>query len=355
MSLPAPLTPAGCDLTSHTYFPLHYDRLLRSRWWRRASDLARSRNMDLWAHAFREVPSASLPDDDADLADMAGFGRDLAAFLAVKTELLEPWVRCSDGRWYHPTLAEVATELWGRMDGQRRANRERQNAHRARLKQERVTLETGDVTRDVTPKAHDVTRDRATGRAPVTLETGDVTRFSGPKERKGYLGSNDPVASASPRDHLSAVPESISPTIAKHEPWARDAQFSALWDAATPEMRRRAKSKAKVWPEWVKARRLTDPGAILGGLAHYLERDPDVKRTGGPGLHIWLRDRTFEAWSQPNAPAGANWPATRWAAAVEIWMESGRWDPGLGPDPGQPGCRAPPSVLIQPTKIEGVA
>lgn len=330
MSPPEPLTPPGCDLRSHTYFPLHYDRLLRSKWWRRASDLARSRNIDLWAHAFREVPAASLPDDDADLADMAGFGRDLAAFLAAKAEIMEPWVLCSDGRHYHPTLSEVASELWDRMDAKRRANRERQNAHRERIKTASVTPGSDPVTRD-TPPLSRVTEGPTP--PPVTLENAPVTRFSGPKERKGK--ETDSVASAAP-----------SATAQKPDPWKADPEFLAVWDGATPQMRRRSKSMAKAWAEWVKARKASDPAKILAGLRAYLREDPDVQRTGGPGLQHWLRDRTFEQWSAAADPS-VSWTPDRWAAALAIWRESGRWGESLGPKPGEPGCRVPASLLLK--------
>ena len=109
---PDPLTPPDCDLSSYDWFPLKYRLLQQSEWWLSASDLARSRNIDLWTEAYAQVPAASLPDNDVVLARFAGFGRDVAGFRIVKAELLAPWTLCSDGRWYHPTLAEVASEAW---------------------------------------------------------------------------------------------------------------------------------------------------------------------------------------------------------------------------------------------------
>lgn len=106
--LPAPPVPADADLTGFGWFPLHHKRLKQSEWWLSASDLARSRNVDLWAEAFEQVPAASLPDSDVILAKMAGFGRDIAGWRMAKAEIMAPWTLCSDGRWYHPTLAEVA-------------------------------------------------------------------------------------------------------------------------------------------------------------------------------------------------------------------------------------------------------
>lgn len=110
---PAPLTPSDCDLSAYDWFPLKHKRLMRSAWWLRASDRAKALNIELWCAAYEEVPAASLPDDDVALSEIAGFGRrDLTAWLAIKDEVMAPWVLCSDGRWYHETLAEVANEAW---------------------------------------------------------------------------------------------------------------------------------------------------------------------------------------------------------------------------------------------------
>ncbi len=109
-----PLTPADCDLTGYDWFPLQHKRLKQSEWWLTASDLARSRNVDLWAEAYEQVPAASLPNSDVVLARFAGYGRDVEAFRAVKAEIMAAWVLCSDGRFYHPVLAEVAREAWER-------------------------------------------------------------------------------------------------------------------------------------------------------------------------------------------------------------------------------------------------
>lgn len=160
------------------------------------------------------------------------------------------------------------------------------------------------------------------------------------------LGTNVPVASAAP----SAT------TPMSEEPWIKDVEFAKVWEIATPEMRRRAKSKAKVWPEWRKIRKATDPSVVLAGLVAYLSGDPDVKRTGGPGLHIWLRDRTFETWAcDTPSEMGAGWTEDRWAVAVGIWRMERRWDERLGPEPGEPGCRVPANLIIVGAAARSVA
>jgi hypothetical protein len=168
--LPEPLTPPGCDLGGNDWFPLHFDRLRKSSWWRRATDLARARNVMLWGEAYKSVPAGSLPDDDDELAEAAGFGFDVEYWLANKSEILAPWVMCSDGRWYHPTVAEIALDAWGRVSEKRRADRIRKALQReaVRPKKQVVPCDIGNVPPDRPQKsvgqtAHDRTGQDTTG------------------------------------------------------------------------------------------------------------------------------------------------------------------------------------------------
>lgn len=111
--LPAPLVGPEVDLRHYKWFPLYHKRLRQSAFWKRASDAACRISVDFWAEAYEQVPAGSLPDDDYVLAEWAGFGRrELDDWLKIKPEVMRAWVRCSDGRWYHPTLSEVARAAW---------------------------------------------------------------------------------------------------------------------------------------------------------------------------------------------------------------------------------------------------
>lgn len=140
--LPEPLTPADCDLQDQGWFPFYVDKLRSSRWWRKASHLARSINVDLWAAAWKEVPAASLPDDDQELAQLAGYGRDVEGWKAVREEVLAPWLRTSDGRLYHRTLSEAALDVFERKqkrEENRAADAERKRIARAALAERAAT------------------------------------------------------------------------------------------------------------------------------------------------------------------------------------------------------------------------
>jgi hypothetical protein len=106
-----PLVPAEVDLRGMPFMPLFGDRLFKSTTWIEARPEARAAALQLYWHAFaHEVPAASLPDNERVLADHAGLS--LTVFRRVRPQVLRGWVKCSDGRLYHRTLAEIAIEAW---------------------------------------------------------------------------------------------------------------------------------------------------------------------------------------------------------------------------------------------------
>ncbi len=110
--LPAPLVPAEVDLTDFAFMPLDVRRI-------RDSDIAALESPEacwsavlLWCASWHQVPAASLSDDDRVLANLAGYGRVVKEWLRVREGALHGWVKCSDGRLYHPVVAEKAIEAW---------------------------------------------------------------------------------------------------------------------------------------------------------------------------------------------------------------------------------------------------
>ena len=114
-----PLVPADVDLRDFAFMPLDVVRL-------RDSDLAALEEpatcwaaVLLWCASWHQLPAASLPDDDRVLANLAGFGRVVREWAKVKEGALRGWVRCSDGRLYHPVVAEKALDAWRSKQAQR--------------------------------------------------------------------------------------------------------------------------------------------------------------------------------------------------------------------------------------------
>ncbi|BCA57713.1 DUF1376 domain-containing protein [Sphingomonas sp. HMP6] len=110
--LPAPLTPPDCDVQDFSYMPLHVARL-------RDSDLAAEETPEacwyavlLWAASWHQIPAASLPDNETVLCKLVGLGRDLKTFRKNKAGMMRGYILCSDGRWYHPVVAERANISW---------------------------------------------------------------------------------------------------------------------------------------------------------------------------------------------------------------------------------------------------
>ena len=136
----------------------------------------------------------------------------------------------------------------------------------------------------------------------------------------------------------------------KLDPWERDPAFQRAWDACTPEMRKRAKSRAKAWPEWLKAKRKLDPEGLVRAVQAYVAGDPDVKRTGGPGFHLWLRDACWDNWTGQSAVIAGRIersPDDVWRSKVREFAANGYWPTDDGPRPGRDGCRAPVAILAE--------
>lgn len=107
-----PLTPEDCDLRDFAFMPLDVLRLRDSNLAASASGEEFRAAVLLWCTSWHQVPAGSLPNDDAQLSQFAGFGRVIKEWKKVKSRALHNWRLCSDGRYYHPVVAEKANEAW---------------------------------------------------------------------------------------------------------------------------------------------------------------------------------------------------------------------------------------------------
>jgi uncharacterized protein YdaU (DUF1376 family) len=131
--LPDPLMPADCDLRDFPTLMLDVHRLRRSKAWLKAKRKPELGfyMMNLWTAAWHEVPTGSLEDDDDVLADLAMCDPD--KWREVREDALHGWVKCSDGRWYNPTVCEKAVHAWdSKLERLKRDDNERERKRRER-------------------------------------------------------------------------------------------------------------------------------------------------------------------------------------------------------------------------------
>jgi hypothetical protein len=107
-----PLTPSDADLQDFPFMPLHVARL-------RDSDLANEEHPEacwyavlLWSVAWHQLPAGSLPDNEVVLCKLMGLGRDIKTFRKHRAGAMRGWIPCSDGRLYHPVVAEQVAAAW---------------------------------------------------------------------------------------------------------------------------------------------------------------------------------------------------------------------------------------------------
>lgn len=109
MDGPAPLLPSNVDLRDFEFIPMDVRRVLNSDTWLTGTGDQRAATMALWLESWHQLPAASLPSSDQGLAQLSHAG---AAWKRVRAHALRGWVRCSDGRLYHPVVACKALEAW---------------------------------------------------------------------------------------------------------------------------------------------------------------------------------------------------------------------------------------------------
>ena len=129
----------GWTVADQDWFPLHFHALLGSRFVARAcfggidGRAAGFTAIRLWCEAFKQDPAGTLPEDDVELAQLAGFGPDVAAWQAMRTAALYGWTPCivegEDGRDAtrigHRVVAEQAVFAWNRKWGRKRGREAR--------------------------------------------------------------------------------------------------------------------------------------------------------------------------------------------------------------------------------------
>jgi hypothetical protein len=228
------------------YMPLDVNRMFNSDFYVLSSGDEFKAGLSLWGKAFLQMPAGSLPDDDRLLAHLSGAG---TAWKRVKEVALRGWIKCSDGRLYHRTVAEKAIEAWkARLE--RRARTEAARAARLAARADSGTEPPPSVTEPVTHPVTDNVTPIAT-RVATTSVTDTVTGSKG-TEGKGTEGK------------IRKKEEETPPTPPSRGACSADAEreFDGFWDAYPRKVGKGAARRA-----YAVARKKADPGLILGALA----------------------------------------------------------------------------------------
>lgn len=246
-----PLTPQDCDLRDFSFMPLDVVRLRDSTLAIKATGEEFRAAVLLWCASWHQTPAGSLPDDDAELATFAGFGRVVKEFKKIKVGAMRGWIKCSDGRLYHPVIAEKVIEAWnGKLRQQWRTECARIRKHNERHK---VTVPSPDfeewlsrgrpcglplpVTCDAPAMSHATADDCHTRQASVSsVKQHPMDSGQGQGQGQGQEVNLDAPTdaagpSASAAELLPAVADATAPPKAPRAETALQAACRETWGA----------------------------------------------------------------------------------------------------------------------------
>ncbi|AEK58663.1 hypothetical protein Atc_2015 [Acidithiobacillus caldus SM-1] len=106
-----PLIAEPVDLRNYCWMKLDVCRLMGSDFYHLADNEEFGSGVKLWMAAMRQVPAGSLPNNNRIIASLAGYANAPRRWGRVREMALYGWVPCSDGRLYHPVLAELVLDI----------------------------------------------------------------------------------------------------------------------------------------------------------------------------------------------------------------------------------------------------
>lgn len=276
---PPPLVPDEVDLTEFKFMPLEVARLLQSEWWIVAcvEDPRRAiAAVNLWARSWHQRPAASVPDNDVVLSSMAMVP--LSVWREIRDAVMEAWVLCSDGRWYHPVVAEKARESWGQKQEYQRRKAAFSAQQKARISKRWNKEDTGE----------DTTVD-------TTVDTGRITGGNtNERERKREKDRDLKSANALPP---SAVADGGSDRVPKGEGYTPE--FEAWW-----KLYPRKDEKGAAFRAFKTATKLVTVDRLMDGVRAYAAQkkaDPTFIKHAS----TWLNGH---CWNDEDAPSARKHP-----------------------------------------------
>lgn len=365
MSLPDPLTPADCDLRGMPFMALDVVRLLDSDFFALSTGEEFKAGVALWAKSWNQIPAGSLPVNDRVLAHLAGV--DQKRWPKVREIALHGWVEASDGRLYHPVVAEKAREAWEDRK-QYRSDRSADAERKAREREERSQMfaalkgaglnlawntKTGDLRRLMADHGLSVQTDsRDQSQEPVTDLSQPVTRTVTAKTETG-TGIEEKSFALVAADAATSVGK-----VSSDEVRTAFAEWNDLAKrVGLPTARDFTDDRRKKIASRLRAVGLDGWRSVLATI----EASEFCRGGGERGWRISLDDlfqnRTWNKLRDGGygsvKPAAGEMKLEVWEQLVRMWRDDEPWPESAGPAPDQPGTRVPKQLLIQP--IRGAA
>lgn len=361
---PAPLVPACVDLRDFRFYPIDAVRLRDSRFSASVTGEEFRAGILLWLAAWHQVPAASLPDDDIELAQLAGFGRVVSAWREVRAGALYGWVKCSDGRLYHPVMAEKAIEGWNsklvhqwkkECDRLRKENKAREQRGEDPIPLPDRPAEVSYGTTIAAQPTFAVAVDAVLNeRSDVPEEThavsiGTADLSGGNPAENALKGQGQGEGQGESRDTSLRSVSCQKPGKPVRTRSAYPSDFEEFWKPYPTDPNMSKLDAAKAWAKLTKDDRASACAAIPGFVA-YCRANPDYRPVHAARF---LTSKRFEGFA-PSALTALvkdrlEERKVRLVNGVEFsisyvhaLIEQGKWFPAtMGPRPGEPGCLLP--------------
>jgi hypothetical protein len=340
--LPDPLVSAEVDLRDFPDMMLDVRKLRDSRFGAEVSADAFRAGVMLWCAAWHQVPCGSVPDDDIELANLAGYGRFVKEWKKSRAQALQGFVKCCDGRLYHETVSAKANAAWIKRlehyyerarDRLRKANKDRSakglalipeitfDAWNAQRLATGIPMEKADASAGIPPPAPPTDP----GIPPETALKGEGTERERERESiKPPAAPPPPPLPAAPTPAVAArveliaklkaaeiFPESpalLDPLIAAGVGWdefephvakalkaAKPFRFLVAIVAGERERAARMQIEAKPEVDWRESRDLVSARGQALGLGAWQDVEADAIRRGKVPSYAAYRSKVIEA------------------------------------------------------------
>ena len=317
MSLPEPMTPPESDLRGMPYMPLDVTRLFDSDFYVYSSGDEFKAAVSLWGKAFLQVPAGSLPDDDRVLAHLSGAG---TKWKRVKGMALRGFVKCMDGRLYHPTVAEKVADAWkARLD--QRARTEAARAAKLAKQAQSQSANNAPVSPVTTPVTTSVTE---------TVTGSKGREGKGREDKKEHTPPPEISPERAARDaRIRAVCGVLGlPLEPKNWPthWSGLGNKLETWQAGGADFQAHVLAACREFS--AGGFTATKGPAYLGAIVQRLQRETKPALPSSSSTDPRAPESDAKALQRLRLHAAGEWHEAAW-----------------GPPPGQPGCLIPAHIL----------